>query len=113
MANTHAIRPQDLFPAPVSGEERKWRIYERISGSCRFAIFLSPIIFLYRSATYTEPVQHLLIVEKTVENSNPLHSYAARIFQEPEVFFQCITGRKGVHLALRYRLSCYRARVVQ
>ncbi|KAF8496216.1 hypothetical protein F5888DRAFT_1706478 [Russula emetica] len=58
-----------FFQAPVSGEEKKRRLLERVAAE--------------RSAK-KDPTQYLLTVEQMVENDYPVPSYLADVFSKPD-----------------------------
>jgi RNA exonuclease 1 len=78
-----------FFQTPVSGEEKKRRIQERVSGSCPLTLSLSSSLqsLTCSAAERTQkksPTQYLLTVEQMVENDYPVPAYLADVFQKSE-----------------------------
>jgi RNA exonuclease 1 len=75
-----------FFQAPVSGEEKKRRLQERIAGPYPLLIFLligDPRLTAERAGK-KDPAQYLLTVEQMIENDYPVPSYLADVFKKPD-----------------------------
>jgi RNA exonuclease 1 len=85
-----------FFQTPVSGEEKKTRIQERISGSCLFWRFSLLQSFNCTAAEHAQnmqkPSQYLLTVTigQVIEDDYPVPSYLADV---------CISKDRGVNRA--------------
>jgi RNA exonuclease 1 len=76
-----------FFQAPVSGEEKKRRLQERIAGpSSSFNGFSLVDIthVIAERAGKKDPTQYLLTVEQMIENEYPVPSYIADVFKKPD-----------------------------
>ena len=76
-----------FFQAPVSGEEKKRRLQERIAGSYPITLFLALRLTFSTTterAGKKQPSQYLLTVEQMVENDSPVPSYLADVFEKPD-----------------------------
>jgi RNA exonuclease 1 len=75
-----------FFQAPVSGEEKKRRLQERIAGPYPLFNFLlvgNPRLTAKRVGK-KYPAQYLLTVEQMIENDYPVPSYLADVFKKPD-----------------------------
>jgi len=77
-----------FFQGPVSGEEKKRRLLERIAGP---SLLHNPFLFLRLISPTTaeragrkDPSKYLLTVEQMVENDYPVPSYLADVFKAPD-----------------------------
>jgi RNA exonuclease 1 len=77
-----------FFQGPVSGEEKKRRLLERIAGpSLLHNPFLSLRLITPTTAERAgrkDPSKYLLTVEQMVENDYPVPSYLADVFKAPD-----------------------------
>lgn len=75
-----------FFQAPVSGEEKKRRLHERIAGSS-LTLFLTLRLTFSTAAERAgkkQPSQYILTVEQMVENDYPVPSYLADVFEKQD-----------------------------
>jgi RNA exonuclease 1 len=73
-----------FFQAPVSSEEKKRRLQERIAGPyplCSFLLIGDPHLTAERAGK-KDPAQYLLTVEQIIENDHPVPSNLADIFRK-------------------------------
>ncbi len=78
-----------FFQAPVSGEEKKRRLQERVAGLDPISLILLLLLTLPLKSTAErsakkDPTQYLLTVEQMIENDYPVPSYLADVFSKPD-----------------------------
>lgn len=103
-----------FFQTPVSGEEKKRRIQERISGSCLPSPPHSGRLYTSGERTQNKnPAQYLLTTEQMVENDYPVPSYLADVFQKSEGWIelpQVAADEEGSHTV--YAVDCEMVRIL-
>ena len=103
-----------FFNMPVSGEEKKRRMHERIFGSC-LCLSFTPIVYFHSSEAHTEQEPSTVALEGDylvplqVLYGVPLkYTYSSLVlFTEIRVFpvHQHDNGRQDANSCLRYRLN--------
>jgi RNA exonuclease 1 len=77
-----------FFSGPISGEEKKKRITQRLNCTSSLSCddFNHPILGLCtaESNKQKDPLQYMLSLEQMIENDYPVPSYMADVFQKPE-----------------------------
>ena len=108
-----------FFQAPVSGEEKKRRLQERIAGLSLLynPLLASPSDFLRCSGARRKkaPCQYLLPVEQIVENDYPVPSYLADVFKMPDGWIEtpeAPTDTKSETQSV-YAIDCEMARALR
>lgn len=103
-----------FFQTPVSGEEKKRRIQERISSSSLCIFPLSHRLPAAAERTQDKnPARYLLTTEQMVENDYPVPSYLADVFQKPEGWIetpQVADDAEDPHTV--YAIDCEMVRIV-
>jgi RNA exonuclease 1 len=101
-----------FFQAPVSGEEKKRRLQERIAGSSStFNFFFSLVDITHVIAERVgkkDPAQYLLTVEQMIDNEYPVPSYIADVFQKPDGWIETPQATTSVEPGPRtvYAIDC-------
>ena len=81
-----------FFQSPVSGEEKKRRILERVKCNVLDVFYASFVLMCFVSVTFRvaeqaqekTPMRYLLTQEQMIENDYPIPSYIADVFEKPE-----------------------------
>jgi RNA exonuclease 1 len=73
-----------FFTGPISGEEKKRRLTQRVQ--CKPSLpHFQPYILILCAAEInkSDPMQYLLTLEQMIENDYPIPSYMADVFEKP------------------------------
>jgi RNA exonuclease 1 len=108
-----------FFQAPVSGEEKKRRLQERIAGLSSFMTPCLPLHLIFPTAAERagtkHPSQYLLPVEQMVENDYLVPSYLADVFKMPDGLIEtpgAPTDTKSENHSV-YAIDCEMARALR
>jgi len=108
-----------FFHGPVSGEERKRRVAQRLT--CMFDAFLFCFLRVLRRGVLAEalknkdPLQYVLPVEQMIENDYPVPTYMADVFQytpkwretpKPENPLVGTRSKNGMPVRKIYAIDC-------